>query len=524
MAPRGSAGECPICCQAFTKQQRREVQCGYCQTSCCAACLQQYLLGLAGDAHCMTCKRVFDGEFLGMHLPKTWLLTKYREHREKVLLDRELALMPDSQQLLANYRLAQRVEKDVVLAEQEKRRLQHRVQDIIADITRKRAWLDRVKRSDYTRAPDPDARGGGNGGNGNGNGAAGSSVQQQQKQRRQFIRACPVEGCRGYLSTAWKCGTCETRVCRRCGEPKGQAKPPGQDAADDDDEGHARKAKGKRPRDDDSDGDWDSDGDGEHGGDGQGDGDGHVCDPDVAASHALLLRDSRPCPKCAAMIYKISGCDQMWCTQCSVAFSWRTGVVVTNGVIHNPHYYEWMRRTRGEVPRHPDDPAPGAGGCGGGDGGGGGGNRGLPSLYDVNAALARLRASLRLQNRVRGLYRLLSHSALVDLPRLRRESDVGTGFRRNADLRLAYLLNQIGRDNMSRKLQQREKKRERAFHECQVFDMFCTAGTDTLREMMQGLKSPEDAADELSALLAFANDSLLDISKRYNVLTKKIGQ
>lgn len=491
MSSRRRTEECPICCNVYTDHQRRLVQCGYCQSSCCSACLQQYLLGLSGDAHCMTCKHAFDGEFLGMHLPKTWLLTKYRQHREKVLLERELALMPDSQQLLDNYRQVQRAEQQLQANEQRKRQLQRQLENLAAESARQRTWVDRVKRSNYTQVP-------GNAGNGGGDNAGASG----SRQRRQFIRACPVEGCRGYLSTAWKCGTCEVRVCRHCGEPKN-----GKDGDN--------KNKGKTEvvvllSDDDDE-------------QVEADDDGHVCDPNVAASHALLQRDSRPCPKCASMIYKISGCDQMWCTQCNVAFSWSTGEVVTNGVIHNPHYYEWLRRSRGEVPRNPDD-VPGGVRAGGRAGGRAGEACGrLPSLYDLDACLLRRKAPMRLANRVRGLYRLVAHTINVDLRRLRREADDGGDFRRNADLRLAYLLNEIGRDNLSRKLQQREKRRERAFRECQVFDMFCTVGTDTVRELMQDLKSAEEAAQELEALLAFANDSLETMAKGYNVLPKKIG-
>ena len=73
----------------------------------------------------------------------------------------------------------------------------------------------------------------------------------------------------------------------------------------------------------------------------------------------FMRNDTKPCPKCSALIYKISGCDQMFCTQCAVAFSWNTGRIVT-GVIHNPHYYEWQRQNRTENLRQPGEHA-----CGG---------------------------------------------------------------------------------------------------------------------------------------------------------------
>jgi hypothetical protein len=57
------------------------------------------------------------------------------------------------------------------------------------------------------------------------------------------------------------------------------------------------------------------------------------------------------------MIYKIEGCAQMFCTECHTAFNWNT-LRIENGIIHNPHYFEWMRRQNengGQVERNPNE-------------------------------------------------------------------------------------------------------------------------------------------------------------------------
>jgi len=113
---------------------------------------------------------------------------------------------------------------------------------------------------------------------------------------------CPKEDCRGFiLRRNNKCGVCDTIVCKECREIK---------VCDD-----------------------------------------HVCVPENVESAKLISKDSRPCPKCAAFIYKIDGCDQMWCSLCKTAFSWKTRQI-EKGRIHNPHYYDWLRTRLGdEIPR-----------------------------------------------------------------------------------------------------------------------------------------------------------------------------
>ena len=117
---------------------------------------------------------------------------------------------------------------------------------------------------------------------------------------KKFIMACPGEDCRGFLSETYKCDLCHQSTCPDCNEIMEE---------------------------------------------------GHTCNEEAVQSAELIKKETKPCPKCGIRIFKINGCDQMWCTECHVAFSWKTGRF-ENGVVHNPHFYQWQRNNNnGVAPR-----------------------------------------------------------------------------------------------------------------------------------------------------------------------------
>ena len=126
--------------------------------------------------------------------------------------------------------------------------------------------------------------------------------------RKKFIMPCPSNTCKGYLSTQYKCNLCELYTCPDCFDILGYNKT-----------------------------------------------DHHTCKEENLTSAQLIKKETKGCPKCGVRIFKISGCDQMWCTECKVAFSWNTGKIVLNESIHNPHYYQYMQNNNINTPRNPGD-------------------------------------------------------------------------------------------------------------------------------------------------------------------------
>ncbi len=133
--------------------------------------------------------------------------------------------------------------------------------------------------------------------------------EDSKEDRKKFIMPCPGDNCKGYLSTQYKCEVCNLYTCPDCFEVVGYSK--------------------DEP---------------------------HECKEDNIKSAELIKKETKGCPKCGVRIFKISGCDQMWCTECKVAFSWNTGKIVLGGAIHNPHYYNYLQQNGGgAAPRNPGD-------------------------------------------------------------------------------------------------------------------------------------------------------------------------
>ena len=254
--------------------------------------------------------------------------------------------------------------------------------------------------------------------------------------KRVFKRACPRSECLGFLSSSWKCGVCDHWACSKCFEGKGLHKD-----------------------------------------------DPHTCDPNTLASAQLLKKETKPCPSCASSIFKISGCDQMWCTQCHIAFSWKTGRQV-NGVIHNPHFYQWQKNGTGQAPIQ----APGAILCGG-----------LPDWNRVWHGVQILKQEVFTKN---NKYRVLETKVLMDqmiqvhrgvrhfqewvLRRLReRCQDIGD----NTNLRIRYAVKEITEIEMKTQLIRRDKIKNKRRSILEIYELVNVVFIESLRDIHEWMES-----------------------------------
>lgn len=274
-------------------------------------------------------------------------------------------------------------------------------------------------------------------------GGEGAATRRTRTNGNQWVHSCPKEGCRGYIKgDQTTCPICGTHVCKDC-----------------------LRIVGDEPD--------------------------HVCRNEDVETVAMLRQNTKPCPNCSIPIYKISGCDQMWCTQCRTPFSWRTGQKIYQR-IHNPHYYEWMQRHQGEdMPRELMDIP-----CGG-----------LPSVQS-------LRQFPRVyQEWAYTLHQQVLHFEHVVVPRYE-----NTPFQENCkSMRVSYLMNIISRDHWRDELYRWEKASQKNQQYLQIAQTFVAVSSEWLRRMV--LELPHDLDAEVKNTIGFfqyINDQIHLLNKRFH--------
>lgn len=417
---------CNICCEV----SRKFVCCKFCNESACQNCVKHYLEDSALDPHCMYCKKMWTKDYLYNILPKTYINTALKRVREDVLLDREKAMMPATQQSVEQF-LHQRKQQKIVNDLYAQRKELHQQLRMINEN------LNIAYRNMQIRIPN----------------AENEIVKCDRK--------CPKEGCKGFLnSKTFICGICESQVCKHCNEFLTE-------------------------------------------------GEEHTCNPDHVATVALINKDSKPCPSCGTLIFKISGCDQMYCTGCHTAFSWRRGVI-EKGAIHNPHFYEW-RQQNGMIERNHHDIE-----CGGLP------NRYYLQLFDRDYS-NNVGSSLML------IYRFVVHVEHVEYYRYETDNE------NNEDLRIQYMINELDEEQFKKLIQKREKNRYKKREYYLIFRMLHDTLADYLRQIDNHIQNESSAfqprnglnpqtieiiqnlISETSKLRTFANNQFDSTAKSMNL-------
>ena len=441
---------CSVCCENYNKSKHKKFSCPSCEFDCCRQCIRKYLLESKEEPHCMKCKNRWSRDITIQATLKSFVNGEYKEHTKKVLMETEKSKLSETMSDVENHLKC--------------RELRKKIDENKDEIKRKKEELEALKHINLRHERHLYLR----------------RTGQHKACRKEFIKKCSVEGCRGFLSTQWKCGICNKYTCPKC---------------------FAVKESGEETKNPE-----------------------HVCKEEDLKTAELIRKECKDCPGCGTSIFKTEGCDQMWCTQCHQTFSWRTGMKVT-GVIHNPHFIAWQNSGQAGHPIN----LPGTVMCGG-----------MPSSYNFkqvlynafnipqNVNLFRKPFEQKTNNEITTLdfiklHREILHFSNVELNYIRGEANDNQD---NKDLRIKYILKQIDEEEMEKELIKRKKKYEKNRSILDIYEFINTTFTESIRDIYESLPSLETkkqinkCLDEnyirLHKIRRYANEELRKISLTYS--------
>lgn len=399
MRTKGSFFECQVCVSTVADTKR--FACPSCEYNVCKACQKMYML-----PSCMSCRAEFTQRHMLDSLGPVFVNTVLRRHQEKLLMDWEKSLLPSSQESV-----------DRVRAERE-----NAARSRYGPVSRARIQAQ----EHMPRAPDA---------------------------RVPASLLCPVEACRGYVSTSnstqWTCGICKVTLCPDC-----RVVVPA----------HARA--------------------------------GHVCNPDDLTSIALLQADSRSCPRCNVCIFRTEGCSHMHCTFCGADFNWDTGRCIKTTTNH--HYNgvanisESIAQSASSCPDSFDE---------------------QDQELDV-VPMDALNTEVADAELVTSLYNDLS---VVRFTRGTLFRDAGSYEASLADLRVQFLMQEIDEARWTRRVFAVTKGRHRCEHLTRVLDMYISTARDFQRLLFRCVSNSESVVLKGTwlAFIGVCNQSLASLHSEF---------
>jgi hypothetical protein len=204
----------------------------------------------------------------------------------------------------------------------------------------------------------------------------------------------------------------------------------------------------------------------------------------------------------------VRNCDQMWCTQCHTAFNWRTGRIEAN--VHNPHYFEWLRRNGNNVPRTRGDiPCQQ--------------NEMQHNTYrELRTAITRHVDHYLTLTCTDFMELLIRHTLHMRYTLMTRYEVPANREAINESLRISYMRNQINEMQLKTSLQRNEKKYAKSREIHNVLEILLNTVTSIVYRFIQHLRDAPlnnwslDILEEIDPIVDYVNECLRETSKTYS--------
>lgn len=477
---------CNICMENFNKTVRQRIQCDNCHMDICMKCVKRFLAENVQEPNCMNCREVYTKQFMDQTLGTTYRRRVLKAIRLEVLMAREKEFMPDLMHRAQAYKEVLRMDKE--LDENDKLLSQARaelhqlvtakevmdktIQETLAhpNGVNDHKYIEFMKKSRETLASFYQTQN-----------IIGEKInlhnslrqglwEYRRKQQKLYQSVgtlktnakmyCMRTDCKGFLDENYVCGLCNLRICKDCHEelevvPQGEEDKP------------------------------------------------HVCKQENIDSIKAIENETKPCPTCRTRVYKLEGCDQMFCVKCHTAFSWNTGAI-ERGRIHNPHYFEWLRQQRQEMPREIGDVP-----CGG-----------LPNWYEVQRSVKAIGVDVLTMTYLNVVYKMTEYIQNKEVPKYPvhggRDEYLNT-------IAVDYMADILSERQWKDRLYNIEKKKEINTERRLILDMILAVLIDIFRDLLV-IKTTDDVdtkIQEIDELRKYFNKSIKNLGHRFDMYNFK---
>jgi hypothetical protein len=402
---------CSICCRHYTKYMRCKIKCLYCEQITCKECCKNYFLNKS-TTHCIHCKKIMNEDFLYENFPKTWVNTELIQHQSNIIFEQQKAMLPETSKEIYQEELQTQIERQRVLVDN----IEYKVRNHQAILSTRVSELSEYARTvmeNLTKTYELELK---------------KLVDLSEHCTGETViksnQPCLKPNCKGFcrfdhLKEELSCMVCKHIFCSLCYVEKKQS---------------------------------------------------HTCDPEQVKTIAMVRKDTKHCPNCKELIYKISGCDQMFCTACNTCFSWETGEV-DKGRVHNPHYFEYQMKMKQQKGGANEAPVPAPPAVVDGD---------CIDFRNLNQVLRILgsKANLCSHEQYQYLHNLIQFMGHIHGVEMRANEDNNPDFHRKN--RMNYIRNHISDEYFKQLILQRELRRRKMFAKYCIFDMLHSVLGDIL--------------------------------------------
>jgi len=298
---------CELCTNTVTNNYR--IICPFCSVEICEGCFQYSVTMELKNPICIYCKKNISLEFVLENNDTKWCKKTFIPFFENICLEKEKSYLIDTMPKYKKILRIREVKKQIRMLPSTKKIESNLLKDFskffkhnedalkeLCNTQIKRAKITEIKKDkEFIKLLDDKL-------NDKNNQKeildielfileGKDSKNNKKEDKTIYICSCPNQMCRGFITNKYNCEICKLKICKLCMIEK----------------------KNKN----------------------------HSCKRDDIESAQLIKESSKPCPKCYVPIFKISGCNQMFCTNCHVVFDWIT-LKIDKGNVHNAHYFDWM--------------------------------------------------------------------------------------------------------------------------------------------------------------------------------------